>query len=246
MNVEKPSSPNTVTRGQSFYGVDIGVILMDSDAPRAVGDIGNARTFDFPVAYTTAAGADAISVVENASEGLLPQFVHSGKTLVSQGVRAISTSCGFTAIHQREMADRLNGVVATSALLQIPLILRMLASDAQLGVITANATTLTDRHLEAVGVSAHDRRRLHLIGLENTDHLYNVLVRGTGDLDLDLAADEVLDAATTAVTAHPNIRAFVLECTNLPPYAQALRDRTGLPVWDITSMIKWIQHGIRP
>ena len=29
-----------------------------------------------------------------------------------------------------------------------------------------------------------------------------------------------------------NIRAILLECTELPPYADALRYHTGLPVWD--------------
>ena len=28
------------------------------------------------------------------------------------------------------------------------------------------------------------------------------------------------------------IRAILLECTELPPYADALRYHTGLPVWD--------------
>ena len=34
-------------------------------------------------------------------------------------------------------------------------------------------------------------------------------------------------------TSHPRmIRAILLECTELPPYADALRYHTGLPVWD--------------
>lgn len=31
---------------------------------------------------------------------------------------------------------------------------------------------------------------------------------------------------------HPDARAFLFECTELPPYADAVRHATGLPVFD--------------
>ena len=39
---------------------------------------------------------------------------------------------------------------------------------------------------------------------------------------------------------------LMLECTNMPPYAAALRDALGLPVYDIYPMITWFHAGIRP
>jgi Asp/Glu/hydantoin racemase len=48
------------------------------------------------------------------------------------------------------------------------------------------------------------------------------------------------------VTRHPDVGAIVLECTNMPPYAAALRDALGLPVYDIYSMISWFHAGLRP
>lgn len=222
---------------------DIGVILSDTDAPRPPGDVGNVHTFPFPVAYTVASGADAVSIVEHEAEGLLPIMVRSGRELVAGGASAVSTSCGFNVIHQRELAEQLGAFVATSALLQIPFVLRMLATDAHLAVITANASTLTERHLDEAGVASTDRHRLHLVGLEHTTHLYPVLVTGKGDLDTARATTEVLTAATAAVAENPNIAAFLLECANLPPYAPALRAETGHPVWDIKTMLTWLQHG---
>ena len=38
----------------------------------------------------------------------------------------------------------------------------------------------------------------------------------------------------------------MLECTNMPPYAAALRAATGQPVYDIYSMITWLHAGLRP
>ncbi|TDV53958.1 aspartate/glutamate racemase family protein [Actinophytocola oryzae] len=221
----------------------IGVILSDTDAPRPPGDVGNPRTFPFPVSLTIATGADAVTLVEHEATGTLPHYVHSGQELTARGARAISTSCGFTVLHQQALADELDSIVATSALLQIPLLLRMLPARAELAVITANATTLTPRHLAAAGVDEAGQGRLHLVGLEHTPHLYPVLVTGTGSLDTAVATEEVVTAATTATAEHPGIAAFLLECANLPPYSPALRARTGLPVWDITSMLTWLQHG---
>jgi Asp/Glu/hydantoin racemase len=42
------------------------------------------------------------------------------------------------------------------------------------------------------------------------------------------------------------VGAIVLECTNMPPYAHALREALGLPVYDIYSFISWFHAGLRP
>jgi hypothetical protein len=41
-------------------------------------------------------------------------------------VRAVGTACGFVAVHQQQTATGVDALVATSALMQIPLVLRML------------------------------------------------------------------------------------------------------------------------
>lgn len=37
--------------GYTHYGQEIGILMLDTVFPRIIGDIGNARTFDFPVCY---------------------------------------------------------------------------------------------------------------------------------------------------------------------------------------------------
>ncbi len=39
---------------------------------------------------------------------------------------------------------------------------------------------------------------------------------------------------------------MLLECTNMAPYARALREHLRLPVHDIYSFITWFQAGLRP
>jgi Asp/Glu/hydantoin racemase len=61
-----------------------------------------------------------------------------------------------------------------------------------------------------------------------------------------LAQQDILDAGRELMERHPEVGAIVLECTNMPPYAAALQEATGLPVYDIYSMISWFQLGLRP
>jgi Asp/Glu/hydantoin racemase len=182
-------------------------------------------------------------VVLEGARGLLPDFISAGRQLVAKGAAAIATSCGFLSIFQREMADSLAVPVATSALMQVPWVQAMLPAGRRVGVITACAASLTPAHLAAAGAPADTP----VAGLEHGDELYRVLVAGEkDDLDPQAAQRDVLDAARDLLTRHPAVAAIVLECANLPPYAAVLRATSGLPVYDIHSMITWLQAGLRP
>jgi hypothetical protein len=225
-------------------GLDLGVIMLDNALPRPVGDLGNARTYRYPVAFEACPGADTRRVVERRAAGLLGGMVAAGERLVGLGVRAVTTCCGFLAIYQRELAERLGRPVATSSLLQVPPLLRMLPAGRLVCVLTANATTLSEDHLAAVGLTAEDRERVVLAGLEHTAHFYPVITGTRRDLDLAVATSEVVGAATAAVAEHPDIGAFVFECTNLPPYADAVRAATDRPVWDALTLADWLRAGV--
>jgi Asp/Glu/hydantoin racemase len=41
---------------------------------------------------------------------------------------------------------------------------------------------------------------------------------------------------------HPDVGAIVLECTNMPPYAADVQRATGVPVFDIISLVSLV-HG---
>lgn len=234
---------NAEKRTRRYYGVNIGLILSDVLLHRPVGDSGNARSYDYPVAFTTAYGADTGTLLYKKGEGLLPIYIEAGRSLLDQGVRAVSTSCGFTAILQEELADELDGVVASSAMLQIPFALRMLGKDKHLGVIAANAATITDEHFRGVGVTEDQQRRLYVTGLEHTEFLYPFLTTGKSDFDLERGSKEMIDIADQALEDDPAISGFILECTGLPPYSDVLRQRYELPVWDVLTMLNWVNSG---
>src|SRR5437667_266933 len=46
------------------------------------------------------------------------------------------------------------------------------------------------------------------------------------------------------LAANPEIGALVLECTNMPPYRADLQLATGLPVFDITTLVRMVHDAV--
>jgi Asp/Glu/hydantoin racemase len=133
--------------------------------------------------------------------------------------------------------------VATSSLLQVPWVQATLPPGKRVGVVTVSAGSLTPRHLEAAGVALDTP----VVGTEDGVEFFRVLVLGEKqDLDVALAARDILDAGRRLMALHPEIGAVVLECTNMPPYARALREALGVPVFDVYSLVTWWHAGLRP
>ena len=61
-------------------------------------------------------------------------------------------------------------------------------------------------------------------------HFVQAILGDDVPLDPLRAQQEVVTAALALRARAPHLRALVLECTNLPPYAQAIRQATGWPV----------------
>ena len=133
--------------------------------------------------------------------------------------------------------------VATSSLMQVPWVQATLPPGQRVGIVTVSAATLTPAHLEAAGAPLDTP----VTGTENGREFFRVLIKAEkDDMDVDLARQDVVDAALTLVARHPEVGAIVLECTNMPPYAAAVQEATGLPVYDIYSMVSWFHAGLRP
>jgi hypothetical protein len=43
---------------------------------------------------------------------------------------------------------------------------------------------------------------------------------------------------------HPEIGAFLLECSNIPPACTAMHPATGLPAFDIITTTNWVESGV--
>ena len=94
--------------GKNVYGYDIGILMLDSKFPRIRGDVGNAKTWDFPVLYKTVVGGTPKKVVLELTEDDIEPFILAAKELEQAGVKAITTSCGFLALFQKQLANAVN------------------------------------------------------------------------------------------------------------------------------------------
>ncbi|MEO8060091.1 MAG: aspartate/glutamate racemase family protein [Burkholderiales bacterium] len=204
----------------------LGVLMLDTRFPRLPGDIGNPATFDFPVRYKTVRSASPQRVVRERDPALLQPFIDAGRALVAEGASAITTSCGFLVLFQHELQAALPVPVWSSSLL-------LLGDHPHSGIVTVEAASLGADHLLAAGADA----KTPLEGLAAGCAFQNTLLNDLPTLDSNDALLQVVGAARRLLARHPALTDIVLECTNMPPYADAVRRATGVRVHDITTLI---------
>ncbi|HEX6115294.1 MAG TPA: aspartate/glutamate racemase family protein [Geminicoccaceae bacterium] len=228
--------------GKAVYGAAVGILMLEARFPRIPGDVGNATTWPFPVLYKVVPGASPERVVRHRAEGLLDAFVAGARELVAQGADGIATNCGFLSLFQEELAAACGVPVATSALMQAPTIERMLPPGKRVGILTVSAASLSAEHLEAAGVAVDTP----VVGTDGGREFSRVLLGNELQLDVAQAEADILAAGDELISRHPELGAVLLECTNMCPYAATLRERLGLPVFDMVSFVTWFHGGLVP
>lgn len=204
----------------------LGVLMLQTRFPRLPGDVGHAASFRMPVRYRVVAGATPGRVVRAQDPALLRPFIDAARALVADGATAITTSCGFLLQHQAALQAALPVPVWTSALLKLPALTRP-------GVLTVDAQALGPELLRAAGAAPGTPVQ----GLPPGGHLQRTLLDDLPTLDPARAEAEVVTAARALVQGHSEIDSLVLECTNLPPYAEAIAQATGRPVHHLMTLV---------
>jgi Asp/Glu/hydantoin racemase len=228
--------------GKSLYGARVGILMLETRFPRIPGDMGNAETWPFPVLFKVVPGASSRRVVCDKAAGLLDEFLGAAGELVRLGADGITTTCGFLSLFQRQIAAHVGVPVATSSLMQIPLIERVMPPGKRVGVLTVSAANLTAEHLLAAGADP----ATPVVGTDNGSEFTRVMINDEERLDVAAAEHDILAAGDTLVTTHSDVGAILLECTNMVPYARALSERLRLPVFSIYTFVSWFQAGLVP
>ncbi|MBM3542708.1 MAG: aspartate/glutamate racemase family protein, partial [Alphaproteobacteria bacterium] len=142
-----------VIRGRrGLFGYTVGILVLETTIPRLPGAIGNASTFPFPVLQRVVPGASGEATVRalgRCKRGT-PEFaaatapwLQAARDIVAEGAKAVTTSCGFTAVFQRELTEAVDAPVFASSLLLAPLIQRMLKPDRVVGAIVADSRSMS-------------------------------------------------------------------------------------------------------
>lgn len=226
--------------GQNIYGYDIGILMLESSFPRIPGDIGNALTWKFPVLYKIVKGGTPRKVVGELTMNDIKPFVDAAKELEAAGVRAITTSCGFLSLFQKELSKELNIPVFTSALLLVPMIKNIIGNNKNIVILTANKSKLSESHLHSVGIN--DLNNIIICGLEDGQEFSSFSFENRNSVDINLCLNELLEHVDRVMIPKNNVGAIVLECTNMPPYSKYIQERAKVPVFDIVSLTNMIHY----
>ena len=220
--------------GPNICGATIGVLCLDSRFPKPPGHIKNPSGLSFPVLYETVKGATVANLVNRPSPDFIAPFIDAARRLEADGVRAITGSCGFLALYQKELSAAVTIPVFASSLIQVPLAYAMLPPSHKVGVLTADAGNLTERHFTAVGA---DTVPVAVGGMEHSTEFREVILEARrDDMDIEKLSAEIIDAAVRLVADHEDVGALVLECTDMPPFAAEIQERLRLPVFDLTTL----------
>jgi Asp/Glu/hydantoin racemase len=226
--------------GRTLYGLPVGILMLDTRFPRPPGDVGNASTWPFPVRYRIVKGAESRRVIGTTDPALLEPFLDAARELEREGVHMITTSCGFLAIFQRELQAAVGVPMLTSSLLQVPLAARLIHPEQRVAIITSR-DELTERHYAGTGWSSKEIPVVVSVLPQDAvlTNVYSSKVPEVARPEADPAVleRELVDAATETIREHPEVGAFVLECTNYVPYSAAIRRATGLPVFDLYTLV---------
>jgi hypothetical protein len=218
----------------------LGVLLLDTHFPRIPGDVGHPDSYPFPIRRLTVPGATVQRAVYEANPALAELFVEAARQLESEGVCAITSSCGFLAPLQKDVARAVSVPVFLSSLMQVPCVFAM--TQRRVGILTASRPNLTPFILEHAGISA--AIPLAIGGLQDVPAFRDPILSDGPTLDRAEIQASVVGIAQDLGREYPDIGVFVMECHNLAPYGSAVASATGKPVFDVVSFARWVYDSI--
>lgn len=213
----------------------LGVVRLDYHYPPSPGDIDHPGSYPYPVQYEMVEGL----TFEMCQKGTMTdtvkaRFIEVIKKLEKDGVSVIAGDCGFMMWYQHLARESTTThiPVIMSSLASLPTITSAYHTDEQIAIFTANGHSLDpmkDLIADECNVNMQDKR-YHIVGCEDVPGFEAVALGEK--VDVAKVTPGMVKKALDVIAANPKIRAILLECTELPPYADALRHATGLPVFD--------------
>ncbi|MDX9829856.1 MAG: aspartate/glutamate racemase family protein [Anaerolineae bacterium] len=219
------------------YGMGLGIIILDDVFPGFPGDVRNASAFPFPIQYEVAEGLDIQTLVHGEDKSVcLEPILRAARKLERMGCRAIAAECGYFAYFQKMVAGTVQVPVFMSSLLQVPWAQQLVGPDHVVGVLAARKEQLSLAHLEAVGVRPGSN---YVVGgaqdewqCPEFENLWYAPVRPDPPrATYDKTEKEFVGLAVEFFHRYPTMRAMVLECTGMQPFARAIQRQIDIPIF---------------
>jgi Asp/Glu/hydantoin racemase len=231
------------------FGEDVGLLVFQPwyYCIPTVGHISYAKSYDFPVRLKFVIDPfDPAGFHESSSENKgwnLCAWISAAQELQEEGVRAIVCGCGLTGMIQKEIQAAVDLPVYTSSLLFVPEIHETTADGKRVGILTVSSEQLT-AHDGAIfeGCDIDRSLPIAIAGMNESAEAALWAKQVTPDFDVKETEAAVVRVAMQLASDYPDLGAIVLECTEMPPYADAIAAATGLPVFSALDMVNRVNQ----
>ncbi|MGG5315264.1 aspartate/glutamate racemase family protein [Enterococcus sp. AZ072] len=221
-----------------FAGYAIGIIAVNLNYPKLPGNVANATTFPFPVLYEVV--EFEIEELFAGSAEIKKQIITAAEKLAHRGVRAIVGACGYFGHFQQVVAEAVDIPVFMSSISQVPLIKLGLKPQQKILTLVASGEDVTAEFFQKSGAQLEDCLICEIGSLSSFAPIrWGKTELNNQQLTLDLVA-----IVQEKLAEYPEIGAILLECSDLPPYACALQQATGLAVFDFITLIHWVYTSV--
>lgn len=219
----------------------LGILMLEGKMADVPGCMACEATFPYPVVRKVVRGSKTPLSAEEAW-AMLPLYIDAARELEQEGVAAITANCGLIALMQKELAATVRVPVVTSALLMVP-DLHRLVGGRRIGILTFFTHAVGERNYNASGWSSNDIP-VALGGVGDSEAWLTFLRTKEVPAELrERMAADLLAVVRGMLAEHPDIGAFVSECTMLPACLQAVREEIGLPVYDVLTQLDLAMSG---
>ena len=227
---------------QMIAGYPIGIIYIeDVNYPMVPGNVNNAYTYNFPVLLKPVPNLDQKRLFA-ADPTIADDIIVMAKDMAQrEGIRALSSGCGFFGNFQSVVSESLDIPVALSTLVMVPWISTLIKPHEKIRVLTANASALNENIFKNCKID--DVSKLVVKDLRHEPE-FSCILEYRGTFDNNKVREEVVNKAKEIIKENDDIGAILLECSDMPPYAYAIQNATQLPVFDFITLIKFLHSSV--
>ncbi len=233
-------------RGQYYYGENVGLLVFRPWYPCVAqpGHQANMASYDFPVRLKFVEQPfDDVPFHDSTDERRgwnLPEWQRRALELQEEGVRAIVCGCGLTGSMQSRLQSVVEVPVYTSTMLFVPELVGQLPAGKRLGIITVGESFLR-AHDNALfrecGIN-EEAMPLAIAGMYESEWVDDWSMMAEDGYDPAVVGGALVNVARKLVADHPDVGQILIECTDMPPWSEAVREATGLPTFDPVDMVK--------
>jgi hypothetical protein len=197
----------------------------------------DAGSYEGGALFETLTGVMGRALVERP-DLVRDRVIATARRLAGRGADTLTMNCGFGVLFQHELATATGAIAVSSSLLLLPTLASLHAG--RVGLITFDKAALNASHLAAAGWSADSPPALADVQLFPEWRLLDE--ERPVALPVEIMGQQLLETAMEFRKAR-DLRALVLECSAMVPFAPMLRRELQCSIYTIFDALNLARHG---